>query len=428
MILIAGGGIGGLALALTLHEIGVPCRVFEARRALQPLGVGINVQPLAARELHEMGLGAAMDAIGVRTRDYRLYTRHGLHVWTEPRGLAAGYRWPQYSVHRGALHMMLLDAFEARTGGTVETGWRAEGFANETGGVALHLRASDGTTRTERGTLLVAADGIHSAIRAQIAPREGPPAWGGSILYRGTTRARPFGSGASMVLAGGEGLRFVCYPISGPGADGLATLNWIVNLAGDPEGGFRREDYARRARPEDYRPALEDMVFPWFDVPRLVRGAAEVFEYPMVDRDPLPRWTHGRVTLLGDAAHAAYPVGSNGAGAAILDARRLGRALLDGGVGPSALEAYEAAMRPVASKVVLLNREAGPDRILDTIDRRCGGSPLDRLEDVVSPLELAAHAEGYKRSAGTDVAAVNDAPRTIPEGARVSRSARPARA
>ena len=416
-VLIAGAGIGGLALALTCREVGVPVRVFEAVRELKPLGVGINVQPAAARELHEMGLGDAMDAIGVRTRDYRLYTGHGQHIWTEPRGIDAGYGWPQYSVHRGELHMMLLREWHDG-GGTVETGWSATGFSNEDGRIVLRLRGHDGATREERGALLVAADGIHSAIRAQMVPGEGEPSWGGAVLWRGTVRARPFLSGASMAMLGERGMRFVVYPISDVGDDGMQTINWIANLQRDASQSYRREDYARAGRLADFLPRFESMRFDWLDVPALVRGAERVFEYPMVDRDPLDRWTHGRATLMGDAAHAAYPVGSNGAGAAIIDARALGRALLDHGVGPQALEAYEARMRPVTSRVVEMNRSAGPDKIIDVVAQR-SPQPFDRLADVISDAELLEHASSYKRAAGTDIAAVNERTRTIPEGARV---------
>jgi 2-polyprenyl-6-methoxyphenol hydroxylase-like FAD-dependent oxidoreductase len=284
----------------------------------------------------------------------------------------------------------------------------------------LHLRNSQGQVRTEQGSVLIGADGIHSAIRHQIAPDEGEPRWNGAMLWRGTSRARPFKTGASMVMVGHSGLRFVSYPISKPDPQsGLATINWIANLQFDPKGAFNKEDWSREARLDDFLPQFESMRFDWLDVPSLVRSADRVYEYPMVDRDPLERWTHGRVSLMGDAAHAAYPVGSNGAGSAIIDARKLGRAFLDHGPGPAALQAYEDEMRPLTSKVILTNRVAGPDQILDVVEERCGGR-FGQIEEVISREELAAHADRYKAIAGFAIAATNNAPATIAQGARLS--------
>lgn len=418
-VLIAGGGIAGMSLALTCHQVGVPFKVFESVAQIRPLGVGINLQPSAVRELVDLGLESRLGSIGVKTRDYGMYTKRGLHIYTEPRGTWAGYRWPQYSVHRGLLHMLLYEQVLARAGNdAVECGWAATGFANEDGCAVLHLRNAQGQTRTERGSLLIGADGIHSAIRKQIAPDEGEPKWGGAMLWRGTTRAKPFKTGASMVMIGHSGLRFVCYPISEPDATGVATINWIANLQYDPNQHWNKEDWNREARLEDFLPRFEGMRFDWLDVPALIRAADKVYEYPMVDRDPLERWTLGQVSLMGDAAHAAYPVGSNGAGSALIDARRLGRAFVDHGVTPQALKVYEDQMRPITSKVVLTNRVAGPDQILDVVEERCGGW-FERIDDVISQQELAEHATRYKAIAGYAIDLTNAAPPTIPSGARV---------
>lgn len=420
-VLIAGGGIAGLALALTCHQIGVPFRVFESVRRIRPLGVGINLQPSAVRELCDLGLADRLDAIGVRTRDYGMYTKHGLHIWTEPRGLAAGYRWPQYSVHRGQLHMLLHDELLRRAGpDCLECGWSATGFDHDGDTAVLHLRAASGETRSARGALLIGADGIHSAIRRQIAPDEGEPRWGGAVLWRGTSRAKAFKTGASMVMIGHSGLRFVSYPISSVDAGtGLATINWIANLQYDPDQSWNKEDWNREARLEDFLPRFEAMRFDWLDVPALIRAADTVYEYPMVDRDPLEQWTQGRVSLMGDAAHAAYPVGSNGAGSAIIDARALGHALLAHGVGPQALQAYEERMRPITTRVVLTNRVAGPDSILDIVEERCGGW-FENIDDVISQQELADHSARYKAIAGYAVQSTNEAPAMIPPGARIA--------
>lgn len=423
-VLIAGGGISGLALALSCHQVGIPFQVYESAAQMRPLGVGINLQPSAVRELFDLGLESQLDQVGIRLKDYGMYTKKGLHVWTEPRGHDAGYDWPAYSVHRGRLHMLLYDEVIRRAGpDAVKTGSRATGFENEESGVVLDLQDRDGRCERVRGTVLVGADGIHSAVRRQMQPHEADPQWSGAILWRGTTQAKPFLSGASMVLIGHDGLRFVSYPISAPDpATGLATINWICNLQFDPAQAFRKEDYSRAANLDDFLPAFEQITFDWIDAPALIRGAQSVYEYPMVDRDPLDSWTVGRATLMGDAAHAAYPVGSNGAGAGITDARELVASFLAHGLTPQALNAYEDKMLPATSKIVLMNRNAGPDKILDVVEQRCGGQ-FDKIEDVIPHTEMAAHAAAYKRAAGYGIKETNAAPAIIPKDAQFGVSA-----
>ncbi len=418
-VLIAGGGISGLALALSCHQVGIPFQVFEAASQMRPLGVGINLQPSAVRELFDLGLEGGLDEVGIPLKDYGLYTKRGLHVWTEARGLDAGYDWPAYSVHRGRLHMLLYEELIRRAGpDAVQTGWRATGFDNRAATATLHLETRAGETRSVTGDVLIGADGIHSAIRRQMQPLEDEPQWGGAMLWRGITQAKPFLSGASMALIGHDGLRFVTYPISAPDPDtGLAAINWICNLQFDPAESFRKEDYSRAANIDDFLPAFEQIRFDWLDAPALIRGAHKVFEYPMVDRDPLDSWTVGRTTLMGDAAHAAYPVGSNGAGAGITDARKLVAAFLAHGLTSDALLAYEAEMLPVTSKIILTNRTAGPDKILDVVEQRCGGQ-FDRIEDVIPHAEMAEHAATYKRIAGFGIEETNARPPIIPSGAR----------
>jgi 5-methylphenazine-1-carboxylate 1-monooxygenase len=415
-VLIAGAGIAGLSLGLTLHQIGVPFRIFEAAQSIKPLGVGINLQPTAVRELMDLGLGGMLDRVGLRTRDYGFYTRTGREIWTEPRGQEAGYRWPQYSVHRGLLQMALYEALIDRAGAeVVVTGQRVTGFRNGGGGAALLLDRMDGPTEIT-GDLVIAADGIHSAIRARMQPGEGAPVWGGAILWRGTTLARPFLSGASMVLAGHDTQRIVAYPISKPDPEtGLATINWIAERSVDPSAGWRREDWNRAADVAEFLPFFEGWKFDWLDVPALIRGADKVYEYPMVDRDPIDSWTEGHATLIGDAAHATYPVGSNGASQAILDARILGAKLQEHGVTAEALRAYENEVRPAVNKVVLANRGSGPDAIMQMVEDRCGGV-FQRIEDVISKQELAAHAAKYKKLAGLSIDDLNARPPTIAGG------------
>lgn len=421
-VLIAGGGIAGLTLGLTCHQLGIPFKIFEAVEKIKPLGVGINLQPNAVRELYDLGLEAQIDAIGVRTRDYGLYTKSGLHIWTEPRGTWAGYNWPQYSVHRGYLHVMLLEVLQERAGtNCIETGWTVVGFENTSQGASLSLKNRDGQIRTEHGKIVIGADGIHSNIRKQMNPDEEGPRWGGTVLWRGTSFAKPFKSGASMVMIGKSGLRFVSYPISKPDPkSGIAEINWIANLTYEKGQTYNKEDYSREANLSDFFSEFEDFDLDWIDVPGLIMSANKIYEYPMVDREPLDAWTDGCVTLMGDAAHAAYPVGSNGAGSAIIDARVLGACWLKFGLTPKALQEYEAKMRPACNAVILMNRTSGPDSIIDDVENR-GGGVIKDIHDVMSVEEMAAHANKYKSAAGYGIEDTNSAPSTIQEGAKLDR-------
>lgn len=413
-VLIAGGGIAGLALALACHRVGVPVRVFEAAAEPRPLGVGINLQPNAVRELTEAGLGEMLPRVGVATREWGLFSTKGLEIWTEPRGIAAGYRWPQYSVHRGELQMALLAAVRERLGPeAVVTGARAVGWETDGRRATLLLETAEGTLRVE-GAVAVGADGLHSAVRRRMHPAEGPPRWSGAVLWRGTTRARPFRTGASMALIGSMTQRFVAYPISAPDADGVVTMNWIAELAFDASEGWGRSDWSREVSADAFLPAFEDWRFGWIDCPALIRGAERVFEYPMVDRDPLPFWTVGRVTLIGDAAHVMWPVGSNGASQAIMDASRLARAFADHGVGEAALAAYEAEQRPAAERMILATRSAqGPDALLGVVEDRCGGVFGD-VEPVIPRAEMDAFQARWKAVAGLAREALNAAPPILP--------------
>jgi 2-polyprenyl-6-methoxyphenol hydroxylase-like FAD-dependent oxidoreductase len=421
-VLIAGGGIGGLALALTLHQIGVPCRVFEAVSRLGPLGVGINVQPNAVRELFDLGFdAAALDAIGVPTREWALVGRNGSEIYAEPRGRLAGYRWPQYSVHRGLLQMMLLRAVQQRLGeGAVLTGHRISGYRQRDDGVTALVQTQAGEQLEFDGALLVAADGLHSAVRAQMHPQQPPIHWGGAILWRGVTPGVPVRSGASFVGLGTARHRVVTYPISRPdAATGLATINWIAEITVDHREGWTRGDWNRRVAVEDIVGHFEGWDYGWIDVPAMLRGAAEIFEYPMIDRDPVPTWVDGRVALLGDAAHVMYPTGSNGATQAIVDARVLGACLVAHGLGPQALRAYDERLCGPVSALVLRNRGAGPFGLLNLVDERCGGV-FDDIDTVIPPAEREAFMAAYKKAAGLAIESLNAAPPTIAPGARVA--------
>lgn len=421
-VLVAGGGIAGLTMALTCHQIGVPVVVLESVRTLAPLGVGINLQPNAIRELIELGFGEQLDDIGIEATDWALVGRGGNDVWSEPRGRAAGYRWPQYAVHRGELQMMLYRAVIERLGpDAVRTGHRVVGYRNTSGGIVAVVDRRDGTTTEVYGSLLIAADGLHSAVRAQMHPGQPEPHWGGQILWRGATPGPPVRSGAAFTLVGTIDQRFVHYPISQVDPDtGLQLQNWIAELTVDTAGGLAGSDWNRRVDIESFLPAFDDWTFDWLDIPGLVRGAPAVWEFPMVDRDPVDRWVDGRVCLVGDAAHVMYPVGSNGASQAIVDARVLGAKFVEFGIDVDALAAFEAQLIEPISALVLRNRGHGPIGILRLVDERCGGY-FDDIENVIPRADVEAFMADYKAAAGFAMAELNEAPPTIPPGSGVTR-------
>ncbi len=404
-ILIAGGGIGGLATALALHEAGLQVEVIEATAQLRPLGVGINVLPHAVGVLGGLGLAEALAALAIPTREVAFYTRHGQRIWADGRGLDAGYPHPQYSVHRGELHMMLYRAACERLGeARVRTGLRLSGFTQDEHGVSATFNTRDGARLTRQADVLLAADGIHSAARRQFHPDEGAPRWNRLLLYRGVTRSRPFLSGRTMVQMGSKAQKFVCYPISRAAYDAGASLtNWIACLPAPQGDALAPEDWNRRADVETFVHRYADWKFPDLDIVELIRGAEEVFEFPMVDRDPLPRWTFGRVTLVGDAAHPMIPIGSNGATQAIMDARALADAFAAHGADwRAALAQYEAQRRGATTALTLANRREGLDRILDLVDERAPDGYTD-LESVLPAAELAAIVSEYKTLAGHQV-------------------------
>ncbi|MFL6816957.1 MAG: flavin-dependent oxidoreductase [Bradyrhizobium sp.] len=412
-VLIAGGGIGGLTLALSLHQIGIPAKVFESVSELKPLGVGINVLPHAVRELSELGLLDRLDACGVRTQELAYFSKHGKPIWSEPRGIAAGYKWPQFSIHRGTLQQILLDAAFERLGRhNILTSHHLSGWTETSEGVRADFidRATGEIVGRHDGALLIAADGIHSAVREKLYPKEGPPIWNGRILWRGITSSQAFLSGRSMIMAGHESLKFVCYPISKEAdADGKHQINWVAERHMPPTYKWRREDYNRAAKLDEFVPWFENWRFDWLDVPSLIRNCAHAYEYPLVDRDPIPQWTFGRTTLIGDAAHPMYPIGSNGASQAILDARVLTREILARGPTHEALAAYEAERRPATSDLVMLNRRNGPEQVMQMVEERAPDG-YTTVTDVLSLKELEEIASNYKRIAGFQVEGLNAKP------------------
>ena len=414
---IIGAGIGGLTAALCLQRAGIDAVVFESVATLRPLGVGINLLPHSVRILTDLGLADHLDAMAVRTAELAYYNKFGQRIWSEPRGLDAGYRWPQYSIHRGALQMLLYRTVLERLGPeAIRTGQlleRVEDLGTEAA-AWISRRDVAGPAQPVVADLVVAADGIHSVARRQWYPREGAPKFAGQLLWRGTTLARPFLSGRSMIMAGHQGQKFVCYPI-GQNADGMCLVNWIAERrigSGEPP---RPSDWNRKVDRETFAPLFASWKFSWLDIPALIAGAETVYEFPMVDRDPLPRWTFGRATLLGDAAHPMYPIGSNGASQAILDAEALALALRDEPDIPVALARYEAARRPATAAIVESNRQMGPERVMQIVEERAPNG-FTQLYDVISRTELEDIAAQYKRIAGFDPATLNRTTGLVPLG------------
>src|SRR6266404_6350407 len=400
-VIIVGAGIGGLTLGLALHRCGIPCRIFESAAEIRPIGVGINLLPHATRELAALGLEPALQRVAIATKDATFFNRFGQLIYREPLGRAAGYEHPQFSIHRGDLQMVLLDAFGARAGSDrLLTNHHCTGVDQDETGVSVHFSdGPEGTNRsTIRGRAVIACDGINSAIRKQFFPDEGEPRYSGVNMWRGVTRWKPILFGASMVRAGwlSHG-KMVIYPIRPAGADELQLVNWVAEIE---TPNHLKRDWNRRGSIEDFIGAFADWHFDWLDVPSFIRAADSVLEFPMVDQDPLPRWSFGRVTLLGDAAHPMVPRGSNGAGQAILDARALTSALLGHDDPVAALAAYEKQRLEATTRIVLTNRSNPPDAILREVFQRTHDQPFNTIDDVVSRDELVALSEGYKRIAG----------------------------
>jgi 2-polyprenyl-6-methoxyphenol hydroxylase-like FAD-dependent oxidoreductase len=402
--IIVGAGIGGLTLALTLHEAGIGCRIYESATEVRPVGAGINILPHASRELCRLRLEDSLANLAVTTRESVFFNRFGQRIYGEPAGRYAGYAWPQFSIHRGDLQQLLLETFRRRVGpDRLLTGRKCIGF--EQSGARVRARfvdAASGTAPIEQeGDALIACDGLHSIIRKQLHPHEGEPLYSGVNMWRGVSVWEPILSGASMIRAGWLATgKLVIYPIRDRvDGEGRQLVNWVAELA-TPKHAQR--DWNRRGVLADFIGAFEDWHFDWLDVPAFIRAADSILEFPMIDQDPLPWWSKGRVTLLGDAAHPMYPRGSNGAGQAILDARSLTDCLAAHGEVAAAFKAYESARLEATANVVRANRSNPPDAILREVFERTGDRPFSRIDDVISEEELAALSDGYKRIAGYD--------------------------
>jgi 2-polyprenyl-6-methoxyphenol hydroxylase-like FAD-dependent oxidoreductase len=389
-VLIAGAGIAGLTAALSLL-------------------------PHAVRELTELGLGEQLAQAGIETAEQAHFAASGGFIWSEPGGRGLGYRWPQYSIHRGRPQMILLDAVRDRIGpGAVATGTAVTGFTEGEGGAEVRLSARpNGPSRLERADLLLGADGLYSTVRAQLHPDEPPPRWSGVMLWRGCVEGPPFLSGATLAIAGSTtSVKFVAYPIARTGP-GRVLVNWVAEAMVGGDAPPVRPDWTREGRLAEVLPYFADWTFDWLDVPGLMTRTPEILQYPMVDRDPLPWWGRGPVTLAGDAAHPVYPIGSNGGSQAIVDARVLARALATADTPADGARAYEAARLETTTAIVLATREMPVERVINTVHERAPDG-FGRIEDVLSAGELARLRDAYRATSLQDVAALNERPPLLP--------------
>ncbi|MFI7122066.1 flavin-dependent oxidoreductase [Amycolatopsis sp. NPDC049868] len=397
---------------LSLEAAGIEAICVDAAYEIRPLGVGINVLPHAARELIELGLGDALASSGVPTAALVYHDRFGRPIWTEQRGVAAGYHWPQYSIHRGRLQQLLLDTVRRRVGErAVRCGVAVEDFRTGRTEVCVALRSRHSDTReVVSADVLVGADGINSVVRGKLHPSEGPPIWSGINMWRGTAEREPFLGGRTMIVAGSNlSSKFVAYPISAEAESrGRALVNWVAE-AKVAAPGSAPEDWRQRGRHDDFRTRFADWRFDWLDVPALIEATTDIIEFPMVDRNPLRHWGEERVTLLGDAAHPMYPVGSNGASQAILDARVLAWCLAESDDPQVGLRSYEALRRPPTTELVLASRELGPERIMALVEQRTPDG-FGRIEDVLNAGELDEIMSRYRQQAGFSVAELNVRP------------------
>jgi 5-methylphenazine-1-carboxylate 1-monooxygenase len=389
-ILIIGGGIGGLTMALSLHARGIPCRVFEGASEFRPLGVGINMMPHAIRVLSSLGLEDKLQSYGVEAREFTYFNRHGQLIFAEPCGRFAGYEYPHFSIHRADLHKVLHDAVIERLGAdAIALGHRCTGIAQDDAGVTVRFEDAP----DQSGGVALAYDGFHSAVRSHYYPDEGPPQFGGINMWRGVTRRKPFLSGASVTRIGAvQRGKMVIYPIR-EFDDGTQLINWNTE---QPRDDHKLNDWATPGHIEDFIEPFAGWNFDWLDIPQLIADAEFILEYPMVDRDPVDRWVFGRVALMGDAAHPMYPRGGNGGAQAILDAEVMARLLTAHDHAEQAFQAFEVERLEEVNRIVLTNRSQPPDFIIETVENLTGGAPFDRIEDVIDPAELAAISDRYK--------------------------------
>jgi 2-polyprenyl-6-methoxyphenol hydroxylase-like FAD-dependent oxidoreductase len=400
-ILVIGGGIAGLTFALSLKQRGITCKVFEAAPEVKELGVGITLLPHAVREFAALGLEGQLRAAGIENRESAFFSRHGQFIYKEPRGKLAGYPHPEIGMHRGKLHRILFDAARAALGPeNVLTNHQCVKVEQDEASVTVHFKetSTGNALPPVQGEIAVACDGVNSTVRRQFYPDE-QMAFGGINTWRGVTRHKPILDGKTYMRVGSiETGKMVIYPIvDNIDGRGNQLINWVAEIRQDV---VDRNDWNKPGKLEELLPIYQDWRFDWLDVAELIAKSDLILEYPMVDKDPVPQWTFGRVTFMGDAAHPMYPRGSNGSAQAIVDARTMADLIAGSGATPAVLKAYETARLEPTAKVVRTNREAPPDLIIIKVEELTGGKPFVNIDDVISQDELRHISENYKNVAG----------------------------
>lgn len=399
-VVVVGGGIAGLAFALSMHQRGMACDVYESVPQVKELGVGITLLPHAMRELSALGVQPELEAVGIENLESVFFNRFGQYIYREPRGRHAGYPLPEIGIHRGKLHRILYEAALQRLGADrIHTNHRCTGVTQDETGVTVHFSDGSGAPLAPvRARVVVACDGIHSAIRKQYYPQE-KVAFAGINTWRGVTRHKPILTGKSYMRVGSIRTgKMVIYPIiDNIDGQGMQLINWMAEIEGSSEV---MNDWNSGGRADDFISIFKDWTFDWLDVPAMIRNADQILEYPMVDKDPVSQWTFGRITLMGDAAHPMYPRGSNGSAQALIDARTLADQLSQHADPKEALKSYEALRLAPTAKVVETNRNVPPDFIIMKAEELSGGKPFRHIDDLISQDELRQISDNYKSVAG----------------------------
>lgn len=407
--IIAGAGLGGLTAALCLHKNGWDVNIYESTAKIEPLGVGINLLPHGTRELEVLGLADELANIGIQTRSLEYRTKYGHLIYSDPRGKYAGFNFSSYSIHRGQLQILLLNAFKARAGESkIHTGCHFNRFEEDADGINVHFidPKTNAFVAEDRGDILIGADGVHSSVRKTFYPNEGPPRYEGLMMWRGAVERKPYLDGETMFVAGDHNVKAVVYPMSEPARkNGKSLVNWVAEVRDGNARPLNPNDWTRQGT-RDFIENYRDFKFDFIDLPELFSQTETIYEYPMIDRDPLKKWSFGRVTLMGDAAHAMLPIGANGTSQAILDARALADSLHQTDDMVSALKVYEQLRLLPTTKVVESNRKYDSENYLDIVAERLQ-SPDDKMDDLIAPEEINNITEKYRKIAGFQVQALN---------------------
>jgi 5-methylphenazine-1-carboxylate 1-monooxygenase len=403
--IIVGGGLVGLTVALALNKKGIGVQVFESVEEIRPLGVGINLLPHSITNLAKLDLLDELKKVAIETSSLSYFSEDGKMIWREPRGIDAGYDVPQLSIHRGDFHMILLEYVRKRLGPeNIQTGMHFANLAQSKNDVtATFIDRRSGEEKLQiSADFLIGADGINSGVRRHFYPSEGPPKYSGQMLWRGVTEMAPFLDGRSMFMAGHNDLKLVAYPIRKESAkQGKSYINWIAERRIPSDLAERQGDWNEEGLLNEFQSYFSNWNLGWLDIQELFNNAISIHKFPMIDRDPLQKWSFSRATLMGDAAHAMYPNGSNGVSQGVLDAMVFADLMENSDDPIDALARYEDARLTPTSRIILANRQTGPEQVMQMIHENCQGCsgethtclPTSVLEEI---------ALSYKKLAGFD--------------------------